>query len=270
MATKLLTWLSGDNDPIKATSRLATVGAGLVILSAGILGYSALYDLFLSIGLFSPLLAIFFPLLFDFAEVTAAIIVLNAKLNEEDDTLAWRAVLLFTGLGIAANIAHAIFAWYSAIITGGQAILGVFATALFPLSIALVTHLLKSVITRNIKRDGSIITLKKLGEAIQSKEAEAARLDAQNIALRGENEGLSSEVERLKLSIEELKIEHRKAQKGDFIASPVERQAYQIDALRAAGMTHRAACDLLGISENTGRDRLSSLNGDSLLKKVKG
>lgn len=265
----IIKWLSGDNDPIRATSRLAIIGASLVILSAGILGYSALYDLFLSIGLFSPFLAVFFPLLFDFAEVTAAIIVLNAKLNEEDDTLAWRAVLLFTGLGIAANIAHAVFAWYSAIITGGQAVLGMFATALFPLSIALVTHLLKSVITRDIRRDSAITTLKKLTEAIQAKHTEAAKLDAQNIALQSDSEGLRGEVERLRLNLEELKSEHRKAQKGEFGASHTERQAYQLDGLLAAGMTHRAACELLGISENTGRSRLTILNGDSLRDKVK-
>lgn len=114
------TWLSGNGDPLKATSRIAIVGASLVILAAGILGYTALFDLFQSIGLFHWSLAVFFPLLFDFSEVTAAVIVLNAKLSGEDDRLAWRAVLLFTGLGIIANVAHAIFAWYSAKISGGR------------------------------------------------------------------------------------------------------------------------------------------------------
>src|SRR6185503_12470180 len=121
---------------ITITTRIAVVCAALVILSAGILGYTALYDLFVSIGLFSAWLGIFFPLLFDLAEITAAVTVFNAKLQGEEDRFAWRMVLLFTGLGIVANIGHAASAWYIGKIDNVQATLAIFATSLFPLSIA--------------------------------------------------------------------------------------------------------------------------------------
>ncbi len=46
------------------TTRITTTCAGLVILAAGILGYTALRDLFVSTGLFAAWLALLFPLLF--------------------------------------------------------------------------------------------------------------------------------------------------------------------------------------------------------------
>src|SRR5262245_36923455 len=98
---------SPQTTPIVITTYIAVTAAALVILSAGVLGYTALYDLFVSIGLFSAWLGIFFPLLFDLAEVAAAVAVFNAKLQGEEDRFAWGMVLLFTGLGIVANIGHA-------------------------------------------------------------------------------------------------------------------------------------------------------------------
>ncbi|MCG3209246.1 MAG: hypothetical protein FOGNACKC_02867 [Anaerolineae bacterium] len=285
MVTIILTWLFGHGDPIKATSRIAVTGASLVILSAGVLGYTALFDLFNSIGLFHPALAIFFPLLFDFAEITAAVIVLNAKLQGEDDRLAWRAVLLFTALGIIANVAHATYAYYSQVIDEGQVILAVFATALFPLSVALVTHLLKSVITRTITRAQAINTLENLLKEIDDKRSQSAQLD-ERIAQQhaqfttaqqqeetvmavkiAEIEELQSQIEHFQRRIEQLKIEYRQAEKGEFTASKAERQAYQLDGLLAAGLTLAAACEIVGVSPNTARKRLNLLNGNLLSER---
>ena len=108
--TNLFTWITGSGDPVTATSRIAVTSSIAVILSAGILGYTALYDLFVSIGLFATWLAIFFPLLFDLAEVSAAVSLLNAKLQGENDRFSWRLVIAFTLAGIGANIAHAVYA----------------------------------------------------------------------------------------------------------------------------------------------------------------
>ena len=271
MIAKALTWLFGNAEPIEITSYIAVICASLVILSAGILGYTALFDLFNSIGLFHPALAIFFPLLFDFAEITAAVIVLNAKLQDEDDDLAWKAVLLFTALGIIANIAHVLYAYFDGRINAGQGVLAVFATALFPISVALVTHLLKSVIARQIARNKAIKTLNTLLEEITEKRNQSTQLDEQVthhkraiIDKQAEVEQLNEELAQLKTAIEQLKVMHQKAQQGELAASKAEQQAYQLDGLLAAGKTLTAACEMVGISPNTARKRLQMLNGQGL------
>ncbi len=45
-------WVTGEGDPIKATMRLDVALSIVVIISAGVLGFTALRDLFISIGLF--------------------------------------------------------------------------------------------------------------------------------------------------------------------------------------------------------------------------
>lgn len=133
------------------------------------------------------------------------------------------------------------------------------------------------MITRNIQRDAALRSLKDLAETLSLKAQEIATLEAQLATQKGltqakkaEFEALSQEIEALRLSLEALKVEHRKAAKGEFIASRIEREAYQIDGLLAAGMTLKAACELIGVSENTARARLKSLNGESLSERVRG
>lgn len=271
MIAKVLNWLFGNSEPIETTSYIAVICASLVILSAGILGYTALFDLFNSIGLFHPALAIFFPLLFDFAEITAAVIVLNAKLQDEDDALAWKAVLLFTALGIIANIAHVLYAYFDGRINAGQGVLAVFATTLFPISVALVTHLLKSVIARQIARNKAVKTLNALLKEIFEKRTESTQLDEQMahqkreiIDKQAEIEQLHEELAQLNTAVEQLKAMHQKAQTGELAASKAEQQAYQLDGLLAAGKTLTTACEMIGISPNTARKRLQMLNGQGL------
>lgn len=168
---------------ITVTTYISVITAALVILSAGILGYTALYDLFVSIGLFSAWLGIFFPLLFDLAEVTAAVSVFNAKLQGEDDKFAWAMVILFTILGIVANVGHATAAWYTGKIDNLQAILAIFATSLFPLSVALVTHLVKRVISRDIARRGLVSSLADLTAQRDTLAANLDKLTAQRDTL---------------------------------------------------------------------------------------
>lgn len=158
-----------NSKAINLTTYTAVGCSALVILSAGILGYTALYDLFASIGLFAAWLGIFFPLLFDLAEVAAAVAVFNAKLQGEEDRFAWGMVILFTFLGIVANVAHAGFAWHIGKISDVQLWIAIGATSLFPLSVALVTHLVKRVISRAIARQGTISTLTQLTALIDEK-----------------------------------------------------------------------------------------------------
>lgn len=159
-------WLTGQGDPILATSRLTVTLSILVIFSAGVLGFTALRDLFISINLFYPLLGYLFPVLFDAAEITFAVTTLNAQLQGEDDRFAWWMVIIFTVLGITANVAHAYFAGMSGVITMEQTLLAIFSTSLFPLSIALVTHNLQNSIKRHLKRSTLLKTLAQLNEDI--------------------------------------------------------------------------------------------------------
>ncbi|MCL4300560.1 MAG: DUF2637 domain-containing protein [Anaerolineae bacterium] len=260
---------------ITITARIAVVCAALVILSAGVLGYTALYDLFVSIGLFAAWLGIFFPLLFDLAEITAALAVFNAKLQGEEDRFAWIMVLLFTGLGITANVGHAVFAWWIGKITTPQVILAVFATSLFPLSVALVTHLIKRVIAQDISRRGVIKTLAELITEIDYKRAELAELLSQK---QDEIDQKQSEVDRLNTQLaqtsarleqvrNELKAAHFQ-QKTASVEEMNEARQAKIEARRAnvlnlarEGMNPQNIASSLKVSLSTVKRDLNTLNG---------
>lgn len=205
------------------TTRIAVVCATLVILSAGILGYTALYDLFVSIGLFAAWLGIFFPLLFDLAEVTAAVSVFNAKLQGEDDKFAWGMVILFTILGIVANVGHATAAWYVGRIDNLQVILAIFATSLFPLSVALVTHLVKRVIARDIARHSILLSLAELADQLDQKRRELAELFTTK---QGELDRLNGQIDQARAKLEQLK--------SDIQAGKVQQNARSVNELNAA------------------------------------
>ena len=72
----------------------------------------------------------------------------------------------------------------------GQATLAVFFTSLFPLSVALVTHLLKQVITRDITRRAVVSTLAEL-------ETQRVNLTATLDKMRHELEQLAGQVATL-------------------------------------------------------------------------
>lgn len=248
---------------INWTTRIAVVTAALVILSAGILGYSALFDLFVSIGLFSWWLAIFFPLLFDLAEVTAAVSVFNAKLQGEDDKFAWGMVILFTILGIVANVGHATAAWWVGRIDTIQVILAIFATSLFPLSVALVTHLVKRVIARDITRRASVTTLAELLEMVSYRQTELSQLDKMIKDKRTELDNLSvtnavtdgdspaSVTDNLSLldKANEVKL------------SRVVKRRQEVLSLLTEGLSPDDIADKLTVSLRTIKRDIASLNG---------
>lgn len=279
---KLLTWMSGDGNAVVASTRLTVAGSALVIVAAGILGFTALHDLFLAINLFSPWLGFLFPLLFDFSELTAAVAVLNAKLQGEEDTFAWRMVLLFTGLGILANIAHALYAGYIGEIEPAQAVMAVFFTSLFPLSIALVTHILKRTITRQIERQQAVATLAAMAEQVTVCRQELATLQEQMTATRQEGQdhaqALATELEQLRhqratlsAEIADLERQKRRATMPKAIGkagAPAQVGEDKIAAARqilAEWVTHGIKVNgselgrQLGIAERTGRQLAKDL-----------
>lgn len=270
---KMLIWLSGDGNPVVATTRITIAGSVLVIAAAAILGFTALRDLFIALGLFSPWLGFLFPLLFDFSEITAAAAVMNAKFQGEDNPFAWRMVKVFTGLGIVANIAHALHAYSTGKIDVGQATLAVIFTSLFPLSVALVTHILKQTITRQVERNRQIATNATLAEQIAAARQDLADFQQQRqaaeAALNRERESLTAEMEQLTGKIVDLKqeIAHLQKQKRQSqrqapaeVGAETETAARQILAEWVAeGLSDRQinGSELgrrLGKSERLGRD----------------
>jgi hypothetical protein len=245
--------LNANNHAITVTTRIAVVSASLVILSAGILGYTALFDLFLAIGLFHWSLAIFFPLLFDLAEVTAAVAVFNARLQGEDDKFAWRMVIIFTALGVIANCVHAGHAYYIGKIDQGQVVLAIFATSLFPLSVALVTHLLKRVISRSITRQQVAVTLVALMNEIETKRTMVTDLTAQVNALTDKAKNLKTEPARLQ---QEKRQHDDKRPKGAQISAATIDKARSILRKRVDnGEKFPSGAELgrlLGVSKTSG------------------
>src|SRR5690606_30354989 len=144
-------------------------------------------------------LAILFPLLFDLAELAAAVTVLNAKLQGENDRFAWGLVIGFTVAGMLANIAHAAHAWHMGRVDSAQFALAVVFTSLFPLSIALVTHLLKRTIERTITRAGLATTLEALTRQAGQMTQEAAEMARERDSLTVQIDALKSERDALKV-----------------------------------------------------------------------
>jgi hypothetical protein len=212
-------------DPIAVTNKATLWLAFTVLVSAAILGYTALFELFVAINILPFWLALFFPILFDAAEVYFAINTLNAELQEETDRFSWRMVIVFTGLGVIANWAHSYLAFAAQSINLTQALAAGFFTSLFPLSIALVTHGWKIAIKRGVKRDTLVQTNVRLAEQIETRRkqltdltAEVAHLQQtageQQTQLAAERSTLETQIAELLAEIEEAKAERRRAKKG--------------------------------------------------------
>jgi DNA-binding NarL/FixJ family response regulator len=284
-------WPLGVGDPVIVTTRITILAAAAVILSAAILGYTALFDLFVSIGLFWWPLAIFFPLLFDLAEITAAVTVFNAKLQGEEDRFAWIMVLLFTGLGIAANVGHAVFAWWLGKITTPQVILAVFATSLFPLSVALVTHLVKRVIAQDISRRGLVKTLAELTqqsdqaradlarvlsqkqEAVDTKQSELDRLNGQIDQAGVKLEQTRGELEQVRNELKAAHFQQKIPQIEEMNAArliKIEQRRTEVLNLASRGMSPQDIAAELKVSLSTVKRDLTALNGTVKTAQIGG
>lgn len=253
-----------NNRAIDITTKISVITSSLVILGAGVLSFTALYDLFNQLGLFSPWLAFLFPLLFDLAEVTAAVSVLNAKLQGETDRFAWRLVIGFTVAGVVANIAHAGHAWYIGKIDPVQLGLAVVFTSLFPLSIALVTHLLKKTIERQIGRLMTIETIADLTDRREQLSAAVSDLDQQR-------DTLADQVERERERLADILSDQRDAKRATnranveemnaAKATKIEERREQVFALVTQGWSNSDIADELDVSAATVRRDIKALNG---------
>lgn len=256
--------MSIQSRAIDLTTKIAVVSSALVILAAAVLSFTALYDLFLQIGLFAGWLAALFPLLFDLAELAAAVTVLNAKLQGENDRFAWGLVIGFTLAGMSANIAHAGHAWHIGRIDSAQFGLAVVFTSLFPLSIALVTHLLKRTIERTITRAGVVATLADLHQ--QTVQTRAA-LDQ----MTERRETLAGQIEQQQAKVADLMTQQKQTTGGSFLgnvqdmnqarAEQMAQRQEQVLILADQGLTQPQIAHELGVSVTTVKRDLKTLNG---------
>jgi hypothetical protein len=227
--------------------------AALVLTSAAVLGYTALADLFGSTGLFSWWLRWLFPVLFDAMEVAAAVAVFNARLQGEDDRFAWKIVVWFTLLGVAANMTHALVGHVEGRITGWQMVLAMSLTSLFPVSVALSVHLLKGVLGRHMARTGAA---QRLGDQAREEERGLVRLDR----LRAELARLEEAVQTMRQEDAAAGLSEKERLQGDFLR-------FLRDNPRA---TLREAGEVVGRAESTVKDWVSDLKEEGRLMNKNG
>lgn len=238
------------NHAITITNKITVIAAALVILAAAILSFTALRDLFIQIGLFAAWLGLLFPLLFDLAEVAAAVGVMNAKLNGDDARFEWRMVLFFTALGVIANAGHAWHAWHVTRIDGAQFLLAVAATSLFPLSIALVTHLVKRSIERHLRRHEIVTTLAQMRTECDALVTQRAQLMTEIERLRARKDAQNDDMHAAMRDVNDA----RRAQVE-------ERRAQLVTLLDNDEMSTHELATHFGVSASTIRRDVKALNG---------
>ncbi len=238
-------------NPINATMLISVIFSFVVLVAAFILGFTALYELFISIGILSSWLAWAFPVLFDFTEVFFAVSLLNSRLQGEDDRFSWMMIVVFTILGIAANSAHVYLAFLETELNLTQAWIAVFATSLFPISIALVTHGLKRIIQRSISRSQLLTTNEHLVQAIadqeEVKEQLQTEIQEQREAWETETQQAQARLSDLRQQVAEVKRQLAEAKRmkkvSDItinISEGTKAKAYQyLDQCVRDGMTDR-------------------------------
>lgn len=242
---------------ILTTNKITVASAAAVILAAAALSFTALFDLFNQIGLFHPLLAWLFPLLFDLAEVSAAVSVLNAKLQGENDRLAWRLVIGFTVAGIVANTAHAVHAWHIGRIDSAQLALGVVFTSLFPLSVAWMTQLLKNNIERQVTRAGLVDTLAELTRQIDTARDTLDKLNGQIEGHRGILETVKRDIDAAKSGTFPGNVQDL----NDARQAKIDQRREQVLEMVTAGMTEQDIAHHFDVTVRTIRRDIKALNG---------
>ena len=178
----------------------------VVIVSAFTLGYAALFDLYYQVfvQLFPWQIAVagavLFPLLFDAAELSAATLVFYSKLCGYNSRKAWYGVVGFTALGIVMNILHIHHAYMEARIDFYSSLLAGFITSLFPLSVMVVTQLLKSGIELYIDEETIMAQVVNFQD-------ELAKTKASLLVAKEELSAIVSSIYERKDELEQIKVE---------------------------------------------------------------
>jgi len=226
---------------------VVAVAVGAIALGSFALSYAALVELAAANGV-RGWLAYVGPLIVDVSVIVFTAAILVAQLQRRGARLVISLTVFYGGVTVAGNILHA-----------PVTALGWFVAALPPLSLIAATEVLRAMAHHHIAQGEAMFALANIEAEAQAaaRKMEAARADF-NAQVREKTEELA----RIDAQLEAAKLQVESAQSGEIDAKT--RQTYQIDGLLAAGLSQRAAADVIGISESTLRSRIRNLNGDSL------
>ncbi len=227
-----------------------------------------------------------FPLLIDFFLVMATAIVLRNTSVGESAKLAWLVVAFTTLAAITLNSIHydVLGAYQKGeyMQMAKAAIFSVIVPATILMSSELARGLLQSVQRRSMftqttaqlkeeatqaqtQHDELIAQLKAQSDKAQAQlKAQKEKLNAQREAQERERSAHQQQLNDLLNQMDAAKAQLGELQHEQSLPSQEWVQALQINALKAAGATHKAACARVGVSENTGRTREGMLNGFGL------
>lgn len=218
-----------------------------------------------------------FPFLVDAFLVMATVIVLRNSSVGETSYLAWGIIAVTTVVAVALNALHyEVWAAWQAGDYTTVAEAGLYSI-IVPGVILGSSELGKGLMNSVQKRSGFVARTAELQAEHATAEVQldelSAQLKTQNEALNAAREAHNAQLaegeqalERIKLQVQAARAELEEARLLQSTPAIEWVQALQIDALRFAGHTHKAACETVGLSENTGRARLAMLNGEALYK----
>ncbi len=163
-----------------------------------------------------------------------------------------------------ANIGHATRAFWTEHIDAGQFILAVFATSLFPLSVALVTHLLKRVITRDIKRRQTLTTLTELTAQEQAGRTELDKLKTQLDKLNGQIEAAKAGLKALNDDLEagQTRAPSPIAAVNDKRQAKMAARRQAVSSLLQEDLSDKDIAGQLKVSVKTIQRDIEALNGN--------
>lgn len=232
---------------------LVVIAVMLIALGSFALSYAALVELAAANGVRGRL-AYVWPLIVDVSVVVFTAAILVAQLQRRGARLVIGLTVFYGGVTIAGNVLHA-----------PVTALGWFVAALPPLSLIAATEVLRAMAHHQIAHGAALQSVAELQTSAQQLAREIETQRAGIEALVREKNGA---IAQLDAQIEAAKAQLESAQGGEIDLKT--RQSYQIDGLIAAGLSQRAAAEVMGISESTLRTRIKNLNGDSLLHREVG
>lgn len=182
------------------------------------------------------------------------------KAKGYNTTVPWLIIWLFVIGSTVLNIMHF-----------GVSPAGVSMSILSPALILFGGYLAKDVVTKQVKESRIIRTVETLNQDAQQAQAELHNIQTELAQATAERDARKAALEQIKAGlegeIEQLRVQRAAVESAIDSVSVVPeniRQAIQIDALMAAGLSQTEAARLVGIHRNTAGNRLDLCNGSGL------
>ncbi len=238
------------NNPTTRIFWLVAAAVAFIGLGSFALSFVALYELATANGV-PARLGWIWPLIVDVSMVIYTAAILVAQLQRRGAKLPVALTIFYGVVTIAGNILHA-----------PHTALGWFVASLPPLSLIFGSEMLRAMAHHNITHRAAVQTVAELQRQAQKIEESLVKQSA-NFETQERNK--RAVLAQLEAQIEQTQSQLEAAQNAPI--DPKERQLWQLDGLLAAGLSQRAAAEVVGISESTLRNRIKNLNGDSLFHR---